>query len=79
VQTIKGIYRNGRIELSEPPKEVEEARVIVTFLDTAADASGQQRIAGTIEILDEDLEAASLEIRRQFLDALEKSGEEIQR
>jgi hypothetical protein len=79
MRTIKGIYRNGRIELSETPKEVEEARVIVTFLDTATGASEGQSIVGTIEMLDEDMEAASLEIRQQFLRAIENSGEEIQR
>ncbi len=35
--TIEGIYRNGRIELSELPGNIPEAsRVIVTFLDTRA-------------------------------------------
>jgi hypothetical protein len=32
MQTIEGIYRNGKIELSETPEDVQEARVIVTFL-----------------------------------------------
>ena len=31
--TIKGIYRNGKIELSETPRDVcEGTRVVVTFL-----------------------------------------------
>lgn len=31
--SIKGIYRDGRVELQEPPKDVEdETPVIVTFL-----------------------------------------------
>ena len=38
MQAIKGIYRNGRVELSETPKEVKEARVIVTFLDAETEA-----------------------------------------
>ncbi|MGI8653873.1 MAG: hypothetical protein ACR2LC_01495 [Pyrinomonadaceae bacterium] len=38
MQAIKGIYRNGQIELLETPKEVKEARVIVTFLETESEA-----------------------------------------
>ncbi|GJQ57569.1 MAG: hypothetical protein D8M57_19645 [Candidatus Scalindua sp. AMX11] len=33
LNAIEGIYRNGKIELTEIPKDVnDEARVIVTFL-----------------------------------------------
>jgi len=32
LRTVEGIYRDGRIELSEMPMDVKEARVIVTFL-----------------------------------------------
>ena len=33
-RTIEGIYRNGKIELTELPQEVSDrARVIVTFLE----------------------------------------------
>lgn len=31
-KTVEGIFRNGKIELLSTPDEVEEARVIVTFL-----------------------------------------------
>lgn len=41
MQAIKGIYRNGRIELLETPKEIEEARVIVTFLEADNEESAQ--------------------------------------
>ena len=30
--TVEGTYRNGKIELAEIPKDVEQADVIVTFL-----------------------------------------------
>lgn len=30
--TVEGIFRDGRIELREPPPDVEGARVLVTFL-----------------------------------------------
>jgi hypothetical protein len=34
LKTIKGIYRNGKIELSEVPSDVrDETHVIVTFLE----------------------------------------------
>jgi hypothetical protein len=31
-KTIEGIYRDGKVELVEEPSDVDEARVIVTFL-----------------------------------------------
>lgn len=33
-KTFEGIYRNGKIELTEPPEEVpDDTRVMVTFLE----------------------------------------------
>jgi hypothetical protein len=32
LQAIEGIYRNGRIELTETPEGIAEGRVVVTFL-----------------------------------------------
>jgi hypothetical protein len=32
-KTVEGIYRDGKVELLERPEDVDEARVIVTFLD----------------------------------------------
>jgi hypothetical protein len=34
--TIEGIYRDGKVELLETPEDVDEARVIVTFLREGA-------------------------------------------
>lgn len=31
-KTVEGVFRNGKIELAETPLDVDEARVIVTFL-----------------------------------------------
>lgn len=31
-KTVEGIYRDGKVELLETPADVDEARVIVTFL-----------------------------------------------
>ena len=35
-KTVQGVFRNGRIELAETPVDVDEARVIVTFLPKGA-------------------------------------------
>ena len=35
-RTVEGIYRDGKVELLEVPDGVDEARVVVTFLDEAA-------------------------------------------
>jgi hypothetical protein len=42
LNTVEGIYRDGRIELLETPAEITEARVIVTFLplDQPVDSNG---------------------------------------
>ncbi|MBW4621144.1 MAG: hypothetical protein KME17_17520 [Cyanosarcina radialis HA8281-LM2] len=34
LQTIEGIYQNGKIQLVESPVGIAEGRVIVTFLET---------------------------------------------
>jgi hypothetical protein len=33
LKSIEGVYRDGRVELSEPPPVEGESRVIVTFLE----------------------------------------------
>jgi hypothetical protein len=33
LQSIEGMYKNGKIQLSEFPSDVSESRVIVTFLE----------------------------------------------
>ncbi|MGI8668784.1 MAG: hypothetical protein ACR2J3_02935 [Aridibacter sp.] len=79
MQAVEGIYQNGHIKLLETPKEIRRARVVVTFLDdeltTATD--NQESLVGSIEILDDDLETASLEIHEEFLAAIEKSCAEF--
>lgn len=77
MQTVEGIYQNGHIKLLETPKEIKRARVIVTFLNEDNESQSKQSLVGLGEILDDDLEAASLEIRQEFLDAIEKSCEEF--
>jgi hypothetical protein len=35
VKSVEGIYRNGKVELSEPTAEAEGSRVIVTWVHSA--------------------------------------------
>jgi len=54
---IEGIYRNGKIELLETPTDVDEARVIVTFVSE-----------GSIDLVDRGMDetaAANLRARLQ--------------
>ncbi|MFL6215846.1 MAG: hypothetical protein ACJ74J_18325 [Blastocatellia bacterium] len=32
LKSVEGIYRDGKIELVEMPEDIDEARVIVTFM-----------------------------------------------
>jgi hypothetical protein len=32
LKSVEGIYRDGKVELTETPPDVKEARVIITFL-----------------------------------------------
>lgn len=34
MQTVEGIYKNGRVILAEVPPDVTESKVLVTFLET---------------------------------------------
>ena len=36
LQAVKGIYRNGTIELLETPENIHESRVLITFLSTTS-------------------------------------------
>jgi hypothetical protein len=42
LQSVKGIYKQGQIELLEIPNQIEESPVIVTFLTTEPDLKTQQ-------------------------------------
>ena len=83
MQPIEGIYQNGVIVALEP-LELNEGDKVKIFVPhrhahLQKTLNVEQSLVGTLEILDEDLEAASLEIREQFLRAIEKSAEEFQR
>jgi hypothetical protein len=62
---IEGIYKDGKIELSETPAHVEESRVLVVFLESktnGAPKKGQMirhgMFAGLIETTEEDFKLA---------------------
>jgi hypothetical protein len=71
LQSIEGVYKHGSIELSEIPENIDESRVIVTFLEAQpkkqaeqiVGTSGQQllSLAGTIS--PDDLELISKTIK----------------
>lgn len=71
LQSIEGVYKHGSIELTEIPKNIEESRVIVTFLEAKSTpekaqttgVSGQKllRFAGTIPLADVQLMSEAIE------------------
>ena len=42
LQTIQGIYRNGKVELAEIPKDITESQVFVTFFKTQSASLASQ-------------------------------------
>jgi hypothetical protein len=40
IQSVEGVFRNGKVELVEEPMNIREARVIVTFLPGAIGPEG---------------------------------------
>jgi hypothetical protein len=40
IQSVEGVFRNGKVELLEEPANICEARVIVTFLPDAIGPAG---------------------------------------
>jgi hypothetical protein len=43
LKSVEGIYRDGKVELLETPDDIEEARVIVTFLPTSGSVDLEAR------------------------------------
>ena len=43
VKSVEGVYRNGKVELSEPLAEAEGSRVIVTFVQPAGSVDLRER------------------------------------
>lgn len=69
-KSIEGIYRDGKIELSETPDDVHEARVIVTFLtesgavdlrERGIDPSQAESLRGRLSAFAEDWDRPEME------------------
>jgi len=44
ITTVEGVYKQGKIELLEMPRDLQEARVLVTFLTTTSNMSPRRRM-----------------------------------
>ena len=56
LQSIEGIYRDGKIELLQKPPDVTQSRVIITFLSS-----------GLVDLRDRGIdEAAALDLRHRL-------------
>ncbi len=40
---LEGVYRNGKVELSESPSEMEGAKVVVMFLNEKSEDEAERR------------------------------------
>lgn len=79
--TVKGIYKNGKVELLETPTVLKESRVLVTFIPEEAlpTAKRPQALHGVWRGLfpeDLDLDAALKEIRSEWLKEWEEGSDE---
>ncbi len=69
IQTVEGVFRNGKVELLEEPENVQESRVIVTFLPAATGPEGGPTftseevddLRGKLAAWDEDWNAPGME------------------
>lgn len=74
IQTLDGIFRNGKVELLEEPKDVREARVIVTFLPNANEPAGGPsfspdelaELRGKLAVWEEDWNAPGMEAYNDY-------------
>jgi hypothetical protein len=48
VRTIEGTYRDGKVELSETPADVQESRVLVIFWPGEVDASEREAVLARV-------------------------------
>lgn len=63
LKSVKGVYKNGKIELFEQPFDIAESTVIVTFLELKPDIQSSQMMsfgmfAGGIQSAESDFSAA---------------------
>jgi hypothetical protein len=52
VKSVEGVYRNGRVELTEPVTETDGSRVIVTFLKPTVSIDLRERGIGESQAAD---------------------------
>jgi hypothetical protein len=43
LKSVEGIFKDGKVELLEPPPQTEESRVLVTFLPSRKEVDLQSR------------------------------------
>jgi hypothetical protein len=66
LQAIEGVYKDGKVELTEIPEGISESRVIVTFLETKSRSQPQQIIqfgmfSGSKQSTEEDFQLAEFQ------------------
>jgi hypothetical protein len=69
LKSVEGVYRDGKVELTEIPTEIIEARVIVTFLpagevrlkDRGIDPDQAASLRARLRSFEEDWEAPGME------------------
>jgi hypothetical protein len=77
-QTVEAIIdTQGRVHLLETIRLGKKHKALVTILDEEENQADRNSIAGSIEILDEDLESGSRKISRMFHDSLKKSADDL--
>ncbi len=52
VKSVQGVYRNGKVELVEPPDEADGSPVIVTFVSPSGAVDLQERGIGESQAAD---------------------------
>ena len=73
LRSIEGVYRDGAIELSERPTDIQQARVIVTFLADQASVSPES--AQTVDLRARGIDAAQAAGLRTRLTAFAEDWE----
>ena len=71
LQTVKGVYRNGKIELTEIPQNILESQVLITFIETTTPENIVVK-SSTAELF------SSLRGKIQYLEDISRWAEENQ-
>lgn len=77
MQTVEAVIdEQGRISLKEKIKTGKVRRALLTILDDEIETKGESMV-GSIEIIDEDLEAGSREIADLFNESLDRAEADL--